>query len=425
MASFYVRVYDNYLRGNGLVADWSNYVSGVNFGTSAIGGFSTCTFNLRLSYKLLYEIVEGSSVRPGYITNRVRITDEKNWVCYEGRIYDLILQNGAQTIARSANELYTVAKLDYFAKQGTRVGAYTDATARGLYGIRVYYRQIDGEFAPQDSRITAMATSFITEHKSPTRSQPKALGGSGEDLFLQVSCVGLGEDLNVRTAWNNSSIGSDTSQIVKDMIQAGPITSGTNSGNGQRGWNERLTADATNNIPYASQFIKSAFGNVNSSGVTVSRNFAQGMYRTDIIKQLCAYGSSGNVRMMFQVWDDGLTNSGQGVPYFRQQSIVRGFATGYSGYYTSAKTNLIKEADNLTVIRPYTVRAGRWMTTTDQELAKAFLPINTPWDDPLMMFIEETHYDVDTATLTLTPSTQFDAERYLGQYIHGRRVIRG
>ena len=47
---FNVLIYNNIVRNNTLVDNWTNYVSGLTFGTAAMGGYSTCEFTLKKDF---------------------------------------------------------------------------------------------------------------------------------------------------------------------------------------------------------------------------------------------------------------------------------------------------------------------------------------------------------------------------------------
>jgi elongation factor P--beta-lysine ligase len=48
----------------------------------------------------------------------------------------------------------------------------------------------------------------------------------------------------------------------------------------------------------------------------------------------------------------------------------------------------------------------------------------TIYDDPRCFWIEETTYEVDTATLTLASASDFNVEHYMGRLIGGKRIIK-
>ena len=60
---------------NTQLADWTEVVQGLQFSTSAFGGFQSCSFLLKRGFDALWRILEGKSGQPTYVTNRLRIED--------------------------------------------------------------------------------------------------------------------------------------------------------------------------------------------------------------------------------------------------------------------------------------------------------------------------------------------------------------
>lgn len=423
---FRVQVFANVLRGNMLLKEWREQISSLRFSTNAMTGFSDCTFVLKAHYNNLYDIVVGTSQQPTFITNRVKILDPDGVTVYQGLIYDLNLVYGNATVSRSASSLSTVARMDYQRKrpQGDtdEIECFRNDNKRALFGTRVYHEELSGTFA-SNVVPAQMARRFITRHKTPGRSSSKTLGGSGSELSLTVSCVGLAETLNVRYAWNASAVPIDTSEIVKDMIRSGAISSGNGSGIGRNGWHERLTStsDTSNNVPFAAEFIRSGFNNVEPSGVLISPTLVQGQTRLGIIRAAAAYGSSDFKRMLFQVWEAASDTQGLGIPYFVKQPTRRSGEANYTGYYDDALRGFMYDAAQRRVPL-WRVRAGQWTASIDLA-SQTYGAIEDVFDDPKMFWIEESSYDVDNATLTLTSGGEFSLERYVGERIGRTRVI--
>lgn len=425
---FNVLIYDNIVRSNVLLANWTNYVSGLTFGTSAMGGYATCEFTLKKDFDSLLQIVEGTTGTPTYCTNRIRITAQESEVAgavvWEGMIYNLELTYGNATISRSVDSLFNIARTDYTVATvppKNKSSRYNDATSRATFGNKVFRQSLGGAFASADTTPTQLSRRYVTQHKNPGKSSAKGLGGASDELTLSVSCVGFASTLEWRDAFNNDATSNDTAQIVKDMIRAGSVADGgTGAGVGRNNWVEILT-DSNNTIGFGAQHIAESFANVANSSVTVARNLIQGTSRLEIIKGVAAFGSSNYRRMLFQVWDDGTSNAGKGIPYFVEQPSARGGASGYTGYYDNTKTGTVFNA-NMARIPLYLVRAGQWMTSLDLPQS-TYVTISTPFDDPRMFWIEETNYSTDTQTLTLTSSADFNIATYLGRLINGQRRI--
>lgn len=425
---FNVLIYSNIVRANVLVDNWTNFVSGMTFNTNAMGGYSTCDFTLRKDFESLYAITEGTSEQPTYCTNRIRITSQEaqnaGAVVWEGMIYNLELKYGNATISRSADSLFNIARTDYTVATNPptdKSSRYNDAPSRATFGNKVFRQELGGSFANADTTPTRLSQRYVTQHKNPGKSSSKGLGGSSEELSLSVSCVGFASTLDWRYAFNNDAVANDTAQIVKDMIRAGAVTDGSaGAGIGRNNWSEILT-NTNNTIGFGAQFVAESFSNVNNSSVTVKRNLIQGTTRLDIIKGVAAFGSSNYKRMLFQVWDDGISNAGKGIPYFVEQPTARGGASDYAGYYDNTQSGYAYDA-NMQRIPLYMVRAGSWITSVDLPQS-TYATITNAFDDPRMFWIEETSYSADSYSLTLTSSSEFNVATYLGRLINGKRYI--
>lgn len=422
---FQVQVYPNPVRGNptNLLADWSKYVSGLRFASSATSGWAECTFTVKLSFEELLAIVEGGS-KPPFVTNRILIAREGK-TAYEGMIYNLSLTYGSANLARSADQLYTVARADYHTNAGDFIACYSTQAVRDRFGIKVYKTNLSEQYPSNTTTPLKIATRFFTMHSYPPKSDSKRYGRGGEDISLEVSCVGLAATLDWRYAYNGSGGLDDTGQIVKDMIQPGNILAGNDAGNGQRQWNERLTSsdNSANNIPYMSQFISATdFTHIQTTGVSVGRATVAGQTRLEIIQAAAEYGNSNSKRMLFQVWDNPNTVDGKGIAYFQAQPTQRTYEAGYTGYFEDTKAGLVFDNSNQR-IPLWQVRAGKWITANDLP-SKGYYEPTSAIDDPKMFWIERAEYDADNGELTLATSTEFNFSLYVGRLIRGKRIIR-
>jgi hypothetical protein len=427
---FNVSVYSNVQRGNELLADWTGYVSGLRYASEAFGGFASCSFTLKLDYKRLLNIVEGVTNRPTYISNRVRIRDDRGRVVYEGKIFNLNLRYGAQVHGRSMDQLYNIARLGYTLRgYNTPVWAtYNDATSRGLFGNRVYRTDLDGIFTAGTNPLNR-ATRFVVTHRSPSKPTAQVTGGSGDEIALEVDCVGLSEELTMRFAENTRGKAVDTAQIVKDMLQPGSITSGTGAWRGSNGWSENLHTSfgGSGNIPYAAESISTAnLTNITNSGITIAPVEVHNQTRWEIIKACAAYGTSNNKRVLFQVWEqDGratVQQNGKGLAYFLEQPSIRGSATGYGGYYNNTAEGFVFDSrgERLPL---HAVKAGQWITTVNMP-SKTYMGVTSVFDDPRMFWIERAEYDADAHTLTLSSDNDASTERYLANLMSVKKELR-
>lgn len=420
---FSVLIYSNVVRGNVFLDNWTPYVSGLVFNTHAMSGYATCEFTVKRDFDTLYHYVEGAAGQPTYCTNRIRVVAQEG-VVWEGMIYDLTLTYGGATLSRSVESLFNIARTDYTVATNpptNKASRYNDATSRATFGNKVFRQELGGAFANADTTPTRLSQRFVTQHKNPGKSSSKTLGGDNTDLTLSVSCIGFAATLDWRYGFNNDATSNDSSQIVKDMVRAGTVADGgVGAGIGRNNWSEILT-DTNNTIGFGAQFVGETFANVATSGVQVARNLVQGTTRLEIIKSVAAFGSSNYRRMLFQIWDDGNTNSGKGVPYFVEQPTARGGQSGYSGYYDHSVYGYVWDA-NYARIPLYMVRAGQWVTALDLP-ASTYATITNAFDDPRMFWIEETSYSADTYTLTLTASQEFNVATYLGRLINDKRFI--
>lgn len=427
---FNVLVYSNVPRGNELLADWTNYVSGLRFASEAFGGYASCSFTLKLDYKALLNIVEGVTARPTYISNRVRIRDERGVVRYEGKIFNLTLTVGAATHGRSLDQLFNIARFGYTLRgYNTPVWAvYSDATSRGLFGNRVYRTDIDGIFANGTNPLNR-ATRFVVTHRSPSKPQPQVTGGSGDEISLQVDCVGLSEELMVRYAENTRGTATDTGQIVKDLLRAGSVPSGAGAWRGQNGWAENLHTSfgSSGSIPFAAESIDTTdLTQIATTGITIAPVEVHNAARWDILKACAAYGTSNNKRVLFQVWEqDGRSvaqQNGKGRAYWVEQPSIRGGASGYTGYYNNTNTGVVFDSRGER-IPAYAVRAGQWMTTMNMP-SKTYGGVTSVFDDPRMFWIERAEYDADSHVLTLSSENDASTERYLANLMAQKKVLR-
>lgn len=426
---FTVQVYSNVPRGNLLLDNWTDYVSGLTFSSEAFGGFASCAFTLRKDYQTLFNIVEGTTNSPTYISNRVRITDERGSVCYEGKIHTLTLTHGSTAVSRSLDELHNIAKMNYTLTNGMYVWAvYSDATSRGLFGNRVFMTDLEGVFANGTNPLNR-ATRYVTTHKAPSKPTPQTTGGGGDDLSLEVNCVGLSEELLVRYAWNSRGAAVDTGQIVKDLLRAGATPSGAGSWRGQNGWNENLHTSfgASGSIPFQVESIE--YSNLNSiatTSVTIAPNEVQGQSRWEIIRACAAYGSSNNKRLLFQVWDQqgrsSTAQNGKGLAVFAEQPTARSTASSYTGYFNNTRTGVVMDTGGA-FYPPWLVRAGQWMTTVNVP-AKNYGGISSVFDDPRAFWIERAEYDADNYRLTLHSDNDFDVARLLANLLAGSKTMR-
>lgn len=425
---FTIQIYSNPVRGNTLLAsNWGAFVEGLTFSTNAFGGYAACEFTLRFDYPTLFNYVNGIAGQPSYVTNRIRILDPFGVVCYEGMLYALTLHAGNETQGVSADNLYNCVAIDYDVPYkdhtDTRVTYNDNSTSRATFGKKCARYHLPGAYPRATLTPGSTARRFVKQHRAPGKPNSKRKGGDNAELSLQVACVGLiTPALEWRYAFSNLATQVDTSQIVKDLLGANPIPEGSNGagrGPANSGWVEVLNAAHT--LGYGQEFINATtFGNIASSGTNVERNSGSGSQRIEIVQQLATYGSVNDRRMLFQVWDDGVTNAGKGIAWFTEMSETMPFVGGYNGYYDLAHEPTVMDAGQ-TRIPLWRVRAGKWLTTLGVVPNASYASI---YDDPRCFWIEETAYEVDTATLTLASASDFNVEQYMGRLIGGKRIIK-
>ena len=421
---FTIQVYTNPVRANTLLTNaWGAYAEGLTFSTNAFGGYAACEFTLRLDYPQLLNYLYGTTDQPSYVTNRIRILDPFGVVVYEGMIYSLALTAGSETFAVSADNLYNCAGVEYdvvyATRTETRVAFYNDGNSRAAFGKKATRQRLDGVYALAATVPGQVAARFVTQHAALGKPSSRTKGGDSTDLQMQVSCVGLATTLEWRYAYNNLTASVDTSQIVKDMLSAGAIPERTAGAHkGINGWIEQL--DDNKKLAFGQEFISPTnFTNIATSGASVPRNVRSGVPRIEIIQQAASYGSSNYRRMLFQVWHDD-ANAGKGIPYFVEQSEKRPEQNGYSGYFDYAHEPTVLDAGQ-TRIPLWRTRAGKWITTLGVVPNTNYPSVYT---DPRCFWIEETTYDVDAATLTLSSASEFNLTQYIGRLIGGKRVIK-
>lgn len=425
---FTIQIYTNPVRGNMLLAShWGAFAEGLTFSSNAFGGYAACEFALRFDYPQLLGYINGYAGQPSYVTNRIRITDPFGAVCYEGMLYALQLRAGSEELGVSADNLFNCVAVSYDVPYKTRTDTkfsyYDDAASRTTFAKKTARLNLPGAYPAATTTPASTARRFIKQHRKPGKPNSKKKGGDSADMAMQVSCVGLATPaLEWRYAFSNLAAQVDTSQIVKDMLGANPIAEGvTGAGRGptNSGWVEIL--NAANTLGYGQPFLHSSnFGNLASSGTLVERNCGSGKTRIEIVQQAAQYGSVNDRRMLFQVWDDGAANAGKGLAYFTEMSETRPLTTGYNGYYDHAHLPIVRDA-GLTRIPLWRVRAGKWLTTLGIVPDTSY---GSVYDDPRCFWIEETTYDVDNATLTLSSSSEFNLEQYVGRLIGGKRIIK-
>lgn len=429
---FNVLVYSSATRGNILLANWTEYISGLRFSSEAFGGFASCSFTLKRDYQTLLNYVEGTRGSPTFVSNRIIITEqERGRVVYQGKIHTLTLRYGTAVLGRSLDQLYNIGKLGYTLRgYNTPVWAvYSDATSRALFGNRVYRDDLDGIYANGTNPLNR-ATRFVVTHLAPSKPTAKVNGGTSEDLLLEVDCVGLTEELNQRYAENNRGAAVDTGQIVKDLLQAGAIPSGVGSWRGSNGWSENLHTSfgASGSIPFAVETIEtSLLTQIASSGISIAPVEIHNQSRWDILKAAAAYGSSNNKRMLFQVWEqlDARTSTGlngKGLAYFVEQPTARSNASGYTGYFDDSRTGSVWDKNNQR-IPLHLIRAGQWITSIDLP-TKTYGGVSSVFDDPRMFWIERAEYDADNYTLTLSSDNDASTERYLANLLVTKKTLR-
>lgn len=423
-----INVWNNPVRNNVFLADWSNNYEHLSFSTNANIGFEQCDFTLKMPADELYKILEGYGNAPSFVTNRVRViatqaTPTGNNCAWEGMIYSLSIPH--RSLSRNVDLLYNIAKVEYTVATNppkTIRSFYNDATSRSTFGNKVMYMTLDGSFASADTSPATIARRYVTQHKMPAKSESRVIGGTGDsEITMEVHCVGFGATLGWRNAFNNDAVTADSSQHVKDMLRAGSVTDGnTGAGNGQNNWVETLTA-SNNTIAFGQQFIDASnLGGINTSGVTVARNWSQGKSRLDIIHDLCSLGNSGYTRMLFRVLADPANQTGKGRANLDRQPIVLSNSASYGGYEDDP---LIGRMWRSGVQMPlWSIMAGNWTFTRGVPL-----PTKTPtnaFEDPRMFWIESTHYDADNDALTLGSSSDFDLDAYLGRLINGVKYVK-
>lgn len=425
-AAFDIAIYSNPVRGNALLqAHWGKYAEALTFSTNAFGGYASCTFQLRLGYDEMRSYVLGFG-QPAYATNRIRITDPFGVVCYEGILSSLSVRAGSEIISCGVESLYNCVRVDYDVpyknRTVTKQNYFDDATSRAAYGKKVMRLQLPGAFPANTTTPRSVARRFIKQRRQMSAPSSKRKGGEDTDLVMEVSCVGMSAPaLEWRYAFSNLATSTDSANVVKDMLAANPITEGSTGafrGRAGSGWGEVL--DANGYLGFGQQFIHpSNFNNIAASGTSVERNIGSGSTRIEIVKQAAQYGSSSDKRMLFQVWDDGATNAGKGIAYFQAMNETKPLASGYTGYYDYPHVPQVFNA-GMTRLPLWRVRAGNWMTTLG---LGSFAAYATIYDDPRCFWIEETAYDVDRGVLTLSTSSDFNLEQYLGRLIGGKKVI--
>lgn len=424
---FRIKVYSNPVRDNKLVADWTPYVEALNWSTNAFGGFGQCTFSLKRPLKYFLSILYGWG-QPTFVTNRIRITDPFGEIVYEGMIYALSARVGTEIVSRSAHSLFNCVSVDYTITQGRRVPVQRsqwadDAVSRAAFGKKVQRLELPGSYTSVSPTPQAVATRFINQHRMPATPDAKVKGGESAELRMEVSCVGLVTPaLEWRYAFGTRATGVDTAQIVKDILGANPVpegSAGAGVGPSGSGWYERL--NYARSLGYGQEFISTNFAGILNSGTVAERNLGSGSQRIEIVRLAAQQGSVNQRRMLFQVWADRTANASKGIAHFKEMSETRPQTPGYTGYYDRAFYPIVWNAGQ-TRIPLWRLRAGRWITTFGIAPQSLYPTI---YDDPRCFWIEETNYDVDTATLTLSPNDEFNAEQYLGRLIGGKKVITG
>lgn len=429
---FNVLVYSSPVRGNLLVANWTEYVSGLRFASEAFGGFASCSFTLKRDFQTLFNYVEGTHAAPSYVSNRIIITEqERGRVVYQGKIHTLTLTYGTAVRGRSLDQLYNIARLGFTLRNyNTTVwSVYADTASQANYGTRVYRADLDGVYI-DGTNPTNRATRFVVTHSAPSQPTAKVNGGAGDDLKLEVDCVGLSEELLNRFSENNRGTAQDTGEIVKDQLRAGAITSGVGAWRGQNGWYEMLHSSgaASGSIPYAVEGIEtSLLGNIASSGVTISASEVHSRSRWDVIKAAAGYGSSSSKRMLFQVWEQtdlrtATGQNGKGLAYFAAQPTARSNDSSYTGYFDNSRSGFVFDKSGQRVPL-HTVRAGQWITSMDVP-AKNFGPVTSVFDDPRAFWIERAEYDADNYTLTLSSENDNNPDRYFANMLATRKIFR-
>ncbi len=430
-SGFSIQVYQNVVAGNKLTANnWGSFVEGLRFGTNAFGGYADCSFTLKLPVNQLVAIIVGLGLPQG-VGSRLRVIDPYGVVCYQGMIYAVSLRMGNETMARGLDNMFNCVRVDY-SVPGLRQNSnqrvfYDDAASRALYGKKVARVELPGSYGTTTPAPLGAARRFIKQHRKPREPEARVKGGEALDLALAVTCVGMvTPGLEWRYAYNAGNAEQvDTARVIKDMLGANPIAEG--SANAHRGpsgssWVEQLDTGKT--LGYGQQYIATDFSNIKDSGTTIERNSGSGSPRIDIVKQAASAGSVNDRRMLFQVWENTTGNvehEGKGLAYFREMSEVRPFQSGYRGYYDNAHVPEVFDK-NQARIPLWRVRAGDWITTLGI-VPNALAP--TIYDDPRCFWIEETDFDVDTQTLTLSSTDEFSLEQYMGRLVGGKKVIKG
>lgn len=426
MAKFHTLVYNNIVRNNAQLDNWTQYVENLSFSTAANAGFAECSFTLKVPFSMARVLVMGQTNAPSFVTNRVLITDQQDNTVYEGMIHTMTLRYSGATLGASIDNLYTASRVTY-AQTDTGLSYFTVSTQNtALWGVKVFTMDTNAAFTSATTpRI--VGNRHVAQHSFPSKPDSKQLGGSGNEIVLEVSCVGFAATLGFRYAYNASGGGQDTFSIVQDMITGG-AASGNNSGTGNDGWVERLVSsdDHTKgdggNIPYRAQWIGTSV-NGTSTGVSVPP-FAlssSGQTRQEIIQQALSYGNSSGYRLLFQVWEG--KNSGKGQAGVYVQSQVKGGVRGYAGYYDDSGEVFDSNHDRVNL---WNVRAGQWITSLDLEASDVTYggtDRTSPFQDPRAFWIEHTTYDAERGTLTLATTNEFNIALYLGRVVNGVRVI--
>lgn len=391
---------------NTQLADWTEVVQGLQFSTSAFGGFQSCSFLLKRGFDALWRILEGKSGQPTYVTNRLRIEDPSQnpgvRVPWEGLIATIELQYGQQVKSRTYRTLYNAVRVQHFKTTGKKktYTVKTNAASQNKFGIRVYATDTQLRGNKNSTQPVAMATRFLQQHKNPPRASGTEFGGVEGDVYARVTAMGWADTLRWRFAYNTKGAAAvDTGQTVQDLLAATAV----------RGWQEPEVGN------WGQQFIEANFNRVQTSGITVAPKNVQGRTRLDIISELCRYGSADGRRMLFQVFQG--QSSAKGGCWFTPQFNDLPFTSDYRCYYFSSVQNKVFNRNDAR-IPLWAVRAGNWIVDKDSLLT----PPRTAqdiFDDPRAIWIEETQYDVDNDRLKIMTTDQSSSEIYLARVIEG------